>query len=479
MAIAYDFYSPFMSAGITDATGTRYPLWTNLTGISAVPDTMRSDDPFGLVSMPFLSELQVDIGVGYVTNIRATFAPPFQDARKFINSELIEWGVSIIDCTFGYSAGTPNGPVVLSPAYTGVIQKPDISIAMDVSISLQTKGAVPQFSMIRQEHGRVLNGVTRMSAIQTIVAGPDPSNPRNVTVDFSGVGSGTDAYQRLTTDMINLSQGNHTDNFQVQLLLQDCQCQSYMVGGQTASAPSVLYVFDMNTAMNQPPLYTFNYFDLPNIVGPIDGIFPILNIDSPSMVGFLPGWDKGHVAKGITSEDRMIQPPMVVNARASQPSGNATFTTVTTQPVGGGNHPGNSANNPGLNPNDGGGGVLAPLDPNDPRFLARLKAKVQTGGQNSGLPLEIETLGVPDIVPGAVITINGIGRKFDGNYGVWGVTHYVGANGYRTRLSLRSNSEVLLAAASAAAKAAGTPNDQPASDPSTTGVSMGSTEGGG
>ena len=57
-----------------------------------------------------------------------------------------------------------------------------------------------------------------------------------------------------------------------------------------------------------------------------------------------------------------------------------------------------------------------------------------------GIQCEIETVGIPDIIPAEVVTVYGVGKRYsDKNYYVSKVIHSVGGGGFTTRLTLISN----------------------------------------
>jgi uncharacterized protein len=51
-----------------------------------------------------------------------------------------------------------------------------------------------------------------------------------------------------------------------------------------------------------------------------------------------------------------------------------------------------------------------------------------------------ETIGVPDLRGGQIITMLGVGRRFEGDYRIDEATHNIGSDGYKTSLTVKRNS---------------------------------------
>jgi phage protein D len=48
-------------------------------------------------------------------------------------------------------------------------------------------------------------------------------------------------------------------------------------------------------------------------------------------------------------------------------------------------------------------------------------------------------VGTPELSPGTIISIDGVGKRFSGKYYVASVTHTIDANGYTTAFNVRKN----------------------------------------
>ena len=68
-------------------------------------------------------------------------------------------------------------------------------------------------------------------------------------------------------------------------------------------------------------------------------------------------------------------------------------------------------------------------------------AKASYNNQAMGLVSgTAETIGVPDLRGGKIVTLLGVGRRFEGDYRIDEATHVIGSDGYKTTLSVKRNS---------------------------------------
>lgn len=167
----YDFYNPFVRASIvavaSDGKRTVYPLWVN----NSAADGKTTDDSENspLRALAFVSEVSVELQLALLPKITVTLTPPYEDAIKFLDSELMEWGTSVIEVEFGYLSTDTNN-TLLSPTFSGVMLKPEVSLGQDVTITLTAQG-LSGLSAQHQSGTRVFNGKTRQYIIKAIAEG--------------------------------------------------------------------------------------------------------------------------------------------------------------------------------------------------------------------------------------------------------------------------------------------------------------------
>lgn len=447
---SYDFYSPFMSAAILTKDGQRVPLFMNTEngaansyGNSAKKLTTlqgSSKDSAaiteGIVSLPWLSSLVVEQNLSYLPKMTAVLTPPFQDGLAFLNSSLVEWGVSMLEVQIGYSTG-PNGSS-LSPPLQGLLLKPEIAIGAEIVITLNAHG-VAGYSSGVQCSGRTWSskdGFTRIKVIEECIKGSGTPK-RDITVEYDAITEENGKeYDLLCNKPVNITQGWITDWMLVRNLVRECHCWMSLVG-------NTLHIFSQNSKMAAQPKYTLRLFNFdrgtlgPGATRPQDqqspgSDFPIISCNSPTSAVWLPG-----STVTMFGVDRDTGEPKTVVKSVADDKTAATG--------GGSVDMKGTENRPDPDSKTGDGGQGSSYDINFPAADQQLQAEVLQLKTLMGIRLDVTTLGIPDVMPGDVVKIAGIGRRFDANYSVFHVKHSIG-NGFTTDLLLRSNSAEYLAA---------------------------------
>jgi len=526
----FDTYSPFMAAAIImdpDDPSSRVPLWTDLESWAVKNDASPKVHQLlqkDIHALSYVTEMSVELQLAFLPIISVTLTPPYRDAIAFLDSPLIEWCRSVLEVRFGYAGGAPEG-AVLSPVFSGHILKPDVSLGPDCTITLKAQG-IGAFSAVRQQQLQQFDNKTRREIITELVRGPDPNNPRALKVDFSAIDKGeryqkgalqlaenrkalaeakpainknyetsvqaieasklsrkeknrqitrlaqqsNDAYfkkvdviYRTTYHPIDerlpsLSQAGMTDQMIIWRLVREAGCWMRYVG-------DTLYVFDKSLATTQPPKYILRLYDFADgSIGPAAGVFPILSVSSPTPAVYLPSEVRGFVLKGIDPETRE-EKKRIVDDKTAAPAhtGNAAVTPPASKQL------------PGANKETGDGYALASQDSQpktgEEQFKQLIEAEM-TACQATmmGVKLDIETLGIPDLLPGDVVAVRGIGKRLaseSGNFGVMKVTHSIGGSSYTTRLEVNSNTAELAMKIAAGLLPVGPINTSRPEDPKT------------
>jgi len=446
---AFDFYSPFFAAAIiTDPdnpASTRFPLWTNLTTdhqvvLAAQNQQQWKIDHDHLHSLSFLTELSVELQLAYLPIITATLAPPYREAIAFLDSPLIEWGRSVLEVQFGYTGGAPDGPILSHPL-SGVLLKPEVNLGDQPTITLHAQG-IGGFSATRQEGNRTFSRRTRREIIEELAKGPNATMKRNLKIDFSAFGQrardfdafgglifdedGQDADdvagRLLLDEKISYAQGGLTDWMAIWMLVRQSQCWMSLVG-------DTLHIFPRNSALSAEPKYALRLFDYPRgQLGPRAGCFPILSVSSPTSAVYLPGALWGVTARGVSSKERE---PVAVTTTEE----NAKLARTGKKAIG----PKGDAGNPEPNKDTGDGlAQLTGVDPMGPKVLAEQQAAYAEFHQDAmGVKLEAETMLIPDLIPGEVVSVSGVGQRLEGNYAILKATYTVPA--FTMKLELISN----------------------------------------
>jgi len=409
----YDFSSPFATATIVTEQGERVPLWY-------APPEARPER--GTNAFPYVTEITAKITLANIPILTARLTPPYDDLIAFLDSALVEWGTSKLEVQFGYATGL-QGPV-LSPVLSGILLKPDVQVSVDGSIVLNAQG-LSTFNIASQAGARLLRG-TRQAIVERLLLGPDPQNPRDLYLDDDEmIRAPAEVRSAWNGRTIEIQQAGVSDWQWIQTLVWECRAAFYMVGNS-------MKVFPRDTRATERPTRHFVYYDYPGgQLGPsaADGpTYPILSMSSPSMGIYLPGYLRGSVLQGASSETRGADRRVVDDSTVRM--GRTGSGGVNERP---------SASNPGTGPQAEGLEVF-PGQAADARVREQVGAAQLDFAQRAGIRMEVDTLGVPDLLPGETVSVSGLGIRLSGpHYMIFEVLHTVGTGGYSTHITQYAN----------------------------------------
>lgn len=407
MGSKFDFYSPFFRATIitnpADRTNSRWPLWV-YSGAEDIQRLSQSRDGNGLNALAYCTEVSVTLTLGYVPDITATLSPPIMDARKLIESPLIEWTSSLLEVVFGYT----NGPdyVVLSPTFEGMIQQPEISFGADASVTLRARGAGASLAM-REEVSQTFTKTSRLEQMKAVL------RPYNLDVDDSAVTPESGEGLSLAEKPESTFTANQSAWFFALMIAKTCRCWIYLENTTVKLIP-------WNNAAGAEPAFKFVFYDhRDGAYQPSDGNFPILGISTSTPAVFLSGATKAlrlHSYDSKTRESKVVSADDKTESPKRSGEGEASSNTSPTT------------------------GEMFSENIADPEQRKRATSAFDAAQYGMGIKIEVETLGVPTLFPGALISIAGVARgRLDGNYVVFDVTHSTGSGGYTTKFTAISN----------------------------------------
>lgn len=458
--MAIDFSSPFVAGAIVLKTGERFPFWTNAaveaqaSGLSTASPVAASaaSQPLnpsellgaGLESMAWIQEVNVELELSHLPIISVSLAPPFREGMQFINSELIEYGVSTLEVQVGYSSDSAERSL-LSPVFSGVMSNPDVSIGEDITITLQAQGTAG-WALSRQSGGRVAEeGETRAEFLKrliqgpnsrrrlTIVPDPDDATPEDWPADV------TEAWE----SELEYAQGGKSDWLAVWEVANAANLRPFIEGNVIRFSP-------IANDLAREPDKIFRLYDYPkgNIGQGVDargnfgadsdaGVYPIVQFNSSSQPLYLPSSIRGFVMKEVSETEprNPVQPELVNDDSEKVDRSDEGAAAPEDTPV-----------NPDLEEGTLDGTQTIPGDPERKEEIRSVRAEYWREG-NMGLEVEIESIGVPDIIPGDTIVIQGVGDRFGfPRWGVFKVQHSIGLDGYTTTITAVSNTDRLLKA---------------------------------
>ncbi len=433
MSVLYDFYSPYVAAAVISPEGERVPLWTSLGGVGAnnpVAETMFKRA--GVYSLAYVTQVSVTINLADLPQISITLNPPYEEAVKILDSTFVEWGRSLIEVQFGYTGGGQN---VLSPVYTGLMLQPDISLGDDPTITLKGQGAL---SLKTDERNVTMTAQSRLEVIRALMLGNGVGGSRKLTLDADEALADSDSKVLLQEVLPAFSTGHRTD---WDLITEQCRiarCWPLVLDDTLKLVPRRSRLTGLATkifALREMPEGRIGY----QPEAKKTPVFPILSFSTPSTAIYYPGVLKGLSSGGIKSSTREAQHNFY-DATTSNPSyvgaGGAGLKADPKTP--GVTNTTNTAEG-----KDG-----APLfyeNIEHPASKDKLKAEYDALTSNLGIKVEITTLGCPDLLPGTVVALRGLGKRISegGNFGIFSVTHTLGGDGYQTSFEAWSNTTKL------------------------------------
>lgn len=405
MGSKFDFYSPFFRAAIItdpkDRANSRWPLWT--FGSPEETKQMSSKKTAnGLNALAYCTEISLTLQLGYIPNITASLSPPILDARKFIESPLIEWTSSLLTVQFGYT----NGPnyTVLSPEFEGMIQQPEVSFGADASVTLKAVGSGASMA-VKEEISKTFTKTSRLEQIKEAL------KPYDLTVDDSQVEGAEKAALDEKPESVFTS--NQSAWFFALQIAKTCRCWMYLENTTVKLVP-------WDAAAGANPQFKFVFYDhKQGVYQPQDGDFPILGISTSTPAVFLSGATKAlrlhsydsktREVKVTTADDKSEAPKRVADGQTASDKVKSE-------------------------------GEMFTENVADPEQRARATAAFNAAQSGMGVKITVETLGIPTLFPGALVSIAGVAQgRLDGNYVVFDVTHTVGSGGYSTSFTGISN----------------------------------------
>ena len=449
----HDFSNPIMAAAIVKPDDTRYPLWVAPRGSAA--DIYESELPG--VTMLTITDLIVELGLNYIPKISATISLPFDDLIALLQATAggkgISWLQDNIECQFGYVDS--NGKATLSPPFVAFLDKPEVNIGEEATVGLTGIGTAG-WSSSRQGRGQAFNQKTRFEIIEELLKGPDKNNPRSAEVDSEAVrfgpGPGSPPFKALFTKKVTISPGWSSDYHMILRIAKECFCWvRFDYDGDKKKDIARLIPF---SAVLEAPKHRFQMFGGLGKFGPGTGLYPILSFNSPTTGVYYASEARGKYLAAINSETGEFEATYL----GDDDKEGAEPTNKTGK--GGGKAKG-TPKTPEPDEKKGAGVAPAQADQPTEEAINRVRAEsVKAMNTGLGVKIEIETLGVPDLLPGALIQIVGLSDLFNANYRVFNVTHSLGTGGYSTSIVAQSNTA--LVTQQVVAQIAGNLNAEPA-----------------
>lgn len=447
----FDFSAPFVAARIILPSGDVFPLWTNVGGAETNrPKIPGTED---LQALAFVQEVQVRLDLTTLPQISVQLSPSFEDGMKFLDSPLADGRMTNkLEVQLGYSGGTSDGGVVLSPVYVAALTAPEVTIDVEIQIALKGQGLGNSATF---QGGRVVAEPreTRQSVIERLAAGSAKSR-RTLTVDFSGIAPGSSQYTKLNEPAGNFAQGGRSDWLALWEMAHLTECIMSIVGADRSGNASQLKWVPRRARFSGPPVKRYRLYHYP--AGHFQGDNTIISANNPSDIE-LPilsfSCNTAAVWNALTYQDTLNHGVVLndTNPDTVAPSERSVTLEGLAEPVDSGEGAQTLESTDELPDTQ----LNLPGDPDHPDAVAQASDEVRSGAAMS-VQCEIEVLGDPTVIPGDVIALSGLGRRFDNRvYHVFTVTHSIGVGGFSTNLMVHSNTDPT------AREGARTPTGQP------------------
>lgn len=445
---SYDFSAPFVAARITLPNGDTYPLWTNVGGAETIPPTIPGQDD--LQALCFVQEVQVKLDLSGLPQISVQLSPPFEEGMKFLDSPLADGRLSnTLEVQFGYAGGTGDAGPVLSPPYVNALVAPEVSIDTEIQINLKGQGLGDS---ARFQNGRVVgrDNESRQQLIERIAAGTTGGR-RTLQAIFSEIVPNSDQDRLLRESAAGFVQGSRSDWIALWELADLTECTMNIVGPTEDGAASRLMWLPRRGEQlaSGNPIRRYRLYNFPagQFQGETEGL-------GAAVVGALAGGGDAGITEmpllsfacnteaiwnAVVFQDILNHGARMdsVDPDSIEPNEHTTTLEDQAEPV----DSGEGGQTRDADPHLPGAQLQMPGDPDNPEARARVDAEVGSGAAMS-VRCEIEVPGDPAILPGDLILLAGLGRRFDNRqYHVLEVTHSIGIGGFATNLIIQSNVE--------------------------------------
>jgi hypothetical protein len=368
----------------------------------------REKVPLWTPARPFLASIEVEVGLSQNGLIRASLEAPYAAGIALLEEPDLIVQSNILQVRLGYSASGN-----MTPWYAGLMTTAGAQISPNgVSISIEAHGGAA-LAMTRQTQASWTD--TKAAIVKDIAQRFGWETSIDDESGLSGVvtvqGGGKSVWLLLEEIL-----GESNYNFFMGVNAQG-KATLFVLRGETWTATSAKRSFVM-----------YGSVDLKK------NQYPLLSFQADTQAVFL--WSGSDGLQSITVDDDGNEVVTV-----------ADETTTATASLGA------EANTSGkTDEQDPETGLVQDMVPDeqygrptispassDADTATRLQAEFDRRQMMSGFKIEAESIGVPLMQPGEVVGVYGTSKLYDGLYGVFKVTHRLGADGFTTSWEGRRN----------------------------------------
>jgi hypothetical protein len=383
----------------------------------------------------FVENCTVKISIARMTEISVTLVPPFPQAVKLIQSGVIGLGFSTktatgessdsnqdtatpTDTSFNfntlivrliYGGKDSSGKVMKSPYFKGILLPPDFDISTEgITITLKAIGML--FQQTKTSLKKSYQNQTRLSILKEAI-----SDQKNVNL----ISSPQDAKCNKAMEEIDNLNAAESNQSVISKILEKSNCVLVDKGADNPDGIPTYELVSMDHLRSKKD--TAAIFVIWNDIDPNNGIYPITGMKT-SLNNVLLGQSLGINTVSLNQDTKKFTDSSKENTSTSKNQ----FTTKVSSSDGsasGGNSDSTIQNQ--LVSKHG------PLDLKDTLLGVLQKSTDQA------MQYEIETIGLPQLLPGRSVTIKVANIKFlSGAYDLYAVEHNWSTEGISTHLNL-------------------------------------------
>lgn len=363
-----------------------------------------------------LTGMDVEMVQGGNAKISAQVELPYKKAIEVFDTSFLFAVSNVLMVRFGYSASG-----WMTPWFAGLTQEPSVSWGDTVSIGLEAVGG-GAIAMARAST-KVWKG-TRYSIIQEIASrfGWEVS-VQGVAPGVGAAGIWGDTAYLFMEQEVEIAQAGETFYLFMASILYDSG-MTFWIGTNT-NGKATLFLRDRANSINEQPTRTFIKY------GPLDRTknqYPLLNY-STSSKAFQTAGDSGKTHIWMDEDGNIVKYEATEGNGPAQKQGEGSGQPGKKDEV----HEESGLQMDTTMQADETGAVQA-VSPS----TAGSDAQVIQASHNGILAITkqatLETLGIPTILPGELVTVYGCSRMYDGNYRVVSVKHSISGDAFSTTL---------------------------------------------
>jgi hypothetical protein len=447
--MAIDFFGVTLSGRIIqfpdgpDGNSKTIDLWV---GDST---TNRESRKTEFPALAFVSQVNIEILLGDNAKLQVVLTPPFEDGLHLLQSDLVRFGTGRLEVEIGYTTGTTDGAdsQYRTLPFFGLLQKPDVSIGSDITITLNALGVGYSMTTVGGSEGksypssyspsRVVQEVFR-KYVDGKFSGLDiselydnvPPDQQSTDPFFQKVIDHNREFFDKKKDVPEraqrVMQGPRNDWWFIKETIENYGFDMFIQGNK-------VYIVKKTDWLNRKTGFgeksaPRKHFMLKGNVDPSINLFPILSFQSPTTAVWMENGIGCQVAKDL-KEDK---------SGTSTACANAKNTPITQVKEKGGVDTDKELFTP-ADKNEASQNV--PVNPSSPEGREKVNAQWRNSMMTAGINGEFATIGVPSLRPGEVVDVSGFEYRnqpsnqkvlFNGPYGIINVRHSVGVGGFTT-----------------------------------------------